>query len=258
MFLKQLIISSNCDRKIASIGQAIVQAAAPSRAISPLQIGLGVQMHHHFGSKFLIETLNSLGFCSSYHEVQRFEQSAAVSQGIEIKKSNEQFVQFIADNVDHNIGTIDGLNTFHGMGIIAAITPKQEHRHIIPRIKTTSEDIIAVGKIDIKFYKQQTNQMELMIFQKLSTMDEFEDPLDELNFLIKVARPLKPELPSWSGIMQLVQTGAFPGRSSVMFMPMIDMNPSDMSCIYSTLNFVARQARALTTTPVVTFDQPLY
>ena len=108
-------------------------------------------MHHHFGSKFLIETLNSLGFCSSYHEVQRFEQCAAVSQGIEKERSNEQFVQFIGDNVDHNIGTIDGLNTFHGMGIIAAITPQQEHRHIIPRIKTTSEDIIAVGKIDIKF-----------------------------------------------------------------------------------------------------------
>ena len=31
--------------------------------------------------------------------------------------------QWSADNVDHNIGTLDGKNTFHGMGMIAAVTP---------------------------------------------------------------------------------------------------------------------------------------
>ena len=33
------------------------------------------------------------------------------------------FVQWSADNVDHNIGTIDGKNTFHGMGMVASVTP---------------------------------------------------------------------------------------------------------------------------------------
>ena len=32
------------------------------------------------------------------------------------------FVQYAAVNVDHNIITIDGKNTFHGMGIIATVT----------------------------------------------------------------------------------------------------------------------------------------
>lgn len=32
------------------------------------------------------------------------------------------FGQHVADNVDHNLRTLDGMNTFHGMGIIAAIT----------------------------------------------------------------------------------------------------------------------------------------
>jgi hypothetical protein len=32
-------------------------------------------------------------------------------------------MQYIADNVDHNVATIDGTGTFHGMGIIAAVTP---------------------------------------------------------------------------------------------------------------------------------------
>ena len=33
------------------------------------------------------------------------------------------FLQWSADNVDHNSRTLDGRNTFHGMGIIAAVTP---------------------------------------------------------------------------------------------------------------------------------------
>ena len=36
-------------------------------------------------------------------------------------------MQYVADNVDHNIRTLDGSGTFHGMGIITAITPKIDH-----------------------------------------------------------------------------------------------------------------------------------
>jgi hypothetical protein len=58
--------------------------------------------------------------------------------------------------------------------------------------------------------------------------------------------------------MQTVQSGTYPGKSSILFLPMIDMNPSDMSCIYSTLHFVESQAKKLSVAPVLTFDQPLY
>ena len=80
-------------------------------------------MHHQFGSKFLVETLNNLGFCSSYKEVKNFESNAAVSRGTDIPGIvQDHFIQYIADNVDHNIRTIYGHNTFHGMGIIAGVT----------------------------------------------------------------------------------------------------------------------------------------
>ena len=45
----------------------------------------------------------------------------------------------------------------------------------------------------------------------------------------------------------------FPGKSSVVILPMIDMDPSDM-----TLNFVSKEARRHNSDPVLTFDQPLY
>ena len=81
--------------------------------ISLLQIGLAIQMHHHFGSKFLIDTLNSHGICSSYSEVRMYEKSAAVSQREDIPGYQPgRTVQFIAYYVDHNTCSIDGLNTF--------------------------------------------------------------------------------------------------------------------------------------------------
>ena len=47
----------------------------------------------------------------------------------------EIFCQFSADNVDHNIRTLDGLNTFHGMGIIAIICPRINQLRLIPNEK---------------------------------------------------------------------------------------------------------------------------
>lgn len=111
--------------KIAAIGQAMIQAARPRVIISPLQISLGVVLHQHFASRFLIDTLHNLGFCTSYSEIKKFQSSAAVVQGnsLQVDVGEESCLQFVADNVDHNACTIDGLNTFHGMGIMAAITP---------------------------------------------------------------------------------------------------------------------------------------
>lgn len=80
VILKSIIKTKNADLKIASIGQSVVQAACPRRVIAPLQIGLGVLMHHLTGSKFVIQTLNRFGFCSSYDEVQRFELCASIAE----------------------------------------------------------------------------------------------------------------------------------------------------------------------------------
>lgn len=63
LLLEELFVGNDADLKVASIGQAIVQAVRPRVLIAPLQVGLAVQMHHHFASRFLVDTLNSHGFC---------------------------------------------------------------------------------------------------------------------------------------------------------------------------------------------------
>src|SRR6218665_2254966 len=121
--------------------------------IAPLQICLSVQMHHLYRSRFLVDTLCEMGFCSSYAEAQRFEKNAANCVagnilGEDADVSNKTLL-FAADNVDHNILTIDGKGTFHGMGMIAALTPRQETLHKIPRHKTAVLNIVDKSTIVI-------------------------------------------------------------------------------------------------------------
>ena len=66
--------------------------------------------------------------------MQEFEQSAAFSHGIDIPNFINQFIQYVADNVVHNIRTLDGNNTFHGMGMIAIVAPGVRSNNRIPSI----------------------------------------------------------------------------------------------------------------------------
>ena len=66
----QIMISGKDSCKLASIGQALMQAVRPRRIIAPLQVALGVQMHHVFQSKFLVDSLYQHGFTCSYSEVR--------------------------------------------------------------------------------------------------------------------------------------------------------------------------------------------
>ena len=78
--------------------------------------------------------------------MQRFERSAVFHHGIHIEGTNEEsFMQHFADNVDHHLRTIDGLNTFNGMGIIAIVTPRVTTHKSVPKVILLSSQIIEVG-----------------------------------------------------------------------------------------------------------------
>ena len=64
--------------------------------------------------------------------------------------------------------------------------------------------------------------------------------------------------PSWSEYMQGIHKGPQSGKSTVMFLPMIDMHPTEPACILSTLNFLHGLAAQHNFMTVVTFDQPLF
>ena len=257
VLLEELFAGKKAGVKMASIGQAMMQATRPRVVLAPLQFGLGVQLYHHFSSRFLIDSLHHHGFCCSYQEVQRFEHNAAQSHGTDIPNLSTEFVQYGADNVDHNIRTLDGHGTFHGMGMIVAVTPETSSGQSIPRAKITSLDVAAVGRVQIHFHKEESHGMSAVTYQKLLYL-KAQNCYANLDVLWKTSIIFGSPRPAWSGMMPFVHQGDHPGKASVMFLPIIDMNPSDSTCIYSTLMFVSEHAQRHGATPILTFDQPLW
>ena len=109
-FLEGLFVGKNISRKVAGIGQGIMQAVCSRSLLAPLQLGLANQVYHHYRSEFLLDILHSLGFCSSYTEIQRFEGNCALVNASTylLGDLNGSHVKMATDNVDFNTRTLDG------------------------------------------------------------------------------------------------------------------------------------------------------
>ena len=166
-------------------------------------------------------------------------------------------MQFVADNVDHNSRTLDRMNIFHGMGIIAAVSPGIKTCTPIPRVNVSAEGLAAVGRINIHHFSEIDASINDLVYQTLPKVD-VEDATSNVDLLWKTSLLLRSPRPCRSGVMQHVQHGLHPEPSTIKFLPMIGMDPSDLTCIYSTLKFVCAQATRLGVTPSLTFDQPLW
>jgi 5'-3' exonuclease len=258
--LKYLFVGKDTHRKVASIGQAIVQAVRPRAVIAPLQIGLAVQVHHVCRSKFLVDTLHKMGYCLSYGEVLRFEKNAAsciipdlLVEGIDVVESS---LLFAADNVDHNIQTIDGKGTFHGMGMVAAMTPGRKTMHHVSRRNIADLNIVEMSTVDIMEYRFANDALRSIRFQELPDLENCDMRPD---ILWELSLHFKQQTPHWQGMMHVIHQGyAHPGQSSILYLPMIDMHPGDRNCILSTLEFISNLASRHHIPPILTFDQPLY
>ena len=245
----------------------MLKAARPRSVIPPLLFGLGVEMDHVFGSKWLINELSRLGFSISYDEVTRYKQSVVKNETIEDLQP-ECFpcstTHWVADNVGHKIATLDGRGTFHGMGIISVSTPTtstvtRRHEQLVRRENLVkSKALVLIKGVPISQY---------ILPQKPALSSLKMKPIQALQFPYTLPSSINLDLiwyagglfcstlgsrPNWSGFMQHVSTGSHPGTADVLF-------SSDESCIYSTLNFIQSQASRLNIeTPCITFDQPLW
>ena len=64
-----------------------------------------------FGSRWLVNELSRLGFSITYDEVNRYKQSVIQSENLDSLLAEYfpgTFTQWVADNVDHNVATLDG------------------------------------------------------------------------------------------------------------------------------------------------------
>ena len=166
--------------------------------------------------------------------------------------------KFVGDNVDHNLCTLNGENTFHGMGMIAAITNGQFLSRQIPRKTIADTDLINKADVEIVRYKESKQILKTFNLKQLPSIKSSSNRTD---LLWKLSRHFKNPIPNWSGCMQLIhekQNREEFKKDNVTFLPMIDLSASDMSCIFSTLSFISTLAYKHNQPAIVTFDQPLF
>ena len=70
LILNEKMLFASCKLKHEAAGHAIMQAVRSRTVIASLQICLGVQLHIELGSRFFIETVHELGFCTFSQKVQ--------------------------------------------------------------------------------------------------------------------------------------------------------------------------------------------
>ena len=165
-----------------------------------------------------------MGYCSSYSEVLRFAENAAASVAPDVLGSvniANKMLLFAADNVDHNIVSLDGKGTFHGMGMIAAVTPGHEITHTILRQNISELNIIDLTKVDIMEHCFANNTRRSKVFQRLPILNSFGRKCD---LLWEMSFSFSEPVSNWQGMMHtLHKEFDHPGQSSIAFLPMIDM-----------------------------------
>jgi hypothetical protein len=226
--------------------------------------------------------LARLGFCLSVDEIRRYKHSimhpSTTSPAVldtcsddALTLTTNSITHFVADNVDHNIRTLDGLNTFHGMGIISTTTSIDgtfgHVHHLIRRLPKPikASQAIKDKSVPVITFTMDTNPgVSSLVLTEIELLRQRVDvtAIDNLNTLFLVAgiSGIKNEpWPGWSGYMQTISLGEHSGISDIEMLSVVDLNPSDPDCIYSTLLYVVSQANRLgLSTPDITFDQPLY
>lgn len=143
------------------------------------------------------------------------------------------------------------------MGIISIHLNLQVENSKIPRIKATLKDITAIGSVDNIPYFVTLTPPESLFYRKLNVA-VIQDKYSDLDFLWKMSWTQGGTVrPGWSKMMQMVQQGPHTSKQAVNFLPIIDMNLTDYTCINSTLHFICKDAAKHNAAPTI-IDNPLY
>ena len=256
---------SYVNKKVSAVQQAIISATRPRSFISPLLLCIGIYIHRKYESRSLIDILNTLGMSCSYSEVKLY-QSSIMATLSPFPDDFEGFLNWIFDNADFIINTLDGKNTFHTMGGLKSITPKPKRiSNVVLRKKRISSaaTIANYSNIPIKSYtlppKTGLNKVKVKL---LSTTEQQHvckfKHMDNI-WLVGMTLGIQSR-PSWSAFNQVIMehSGSFE-VSGILPIPFINLDPTNLTTIHSALQFALSESDLHGKSYcITTFDQPLF
>ncbi len=137
-FISKLISHGEVTKASLSLSQSIQSCITDKQ--NQTTLGLGVKLHHKFGSRDLIDTLHEHGYIVSYEEVIRFRKSAAkyVSDNAATLHQMVGFTQKVGlvfgwyDNFDLLVSTPNGRRETHAMATEFQMHPAGiiDHLHL--------------------------------------------------------------------------------------------------------------------------------
>ena len=261
-FVKQLIKDKLKQR---TLSQAIF-AACRTTAIMPLQFALAISADNMFGSKWLANILDKFGFAVSYDEVIRFKQSVIEHESMDqvLEALGSGFFQFVGDNTDHDLNTIDGKGTHHGLGSIVVtngmfgnVNLNRTMTRIVRSKKQNWSSLPNNEGIPILSYERNPSVLKITKLEPL--IQGFHQDYHSKDLVWIYNRLCKNSCPNWAGFMSSFTNTEVKSASVVTLLPIIDLHATDPTALYSLLTFISSQTVRLDLpATTVTFDQPLY
>ena len=200
-----------------------------------------------------------MGLCSSYSEALLYQDSLLVHGQPTI--TSGVFAQWVFDNADYNVNTIDGKNTFHSMGGIQITTPINCYakKTDIPRLKNraTSNQISGIDKIPYeKFENIHSSGLSKIVFKKLTIHDFDTNNMTLADFIWTYSKVLLPDCPGYNGFMSKITRDLPHQQSQVICLPFLNYSATDYNTIYSAVLYAKKRAEELKLLACfVTFDQ---
>lgn len=289
-FLRATTISDydlNNQKRMLTFSECLI-FSSEINVIPPFHFGLTLQLHHQFGSKFLIDTLNAYGFCATYDELRRFLTALAKKQ---IAKNNRVYVppkiisradggaliQEGADNVDICTETLDGKDTYHAMARVVFqsqdvdVTIKMEP---IERQQEKSLDISNIPFLNMLYYKKPQKKPEPPPYP--AAVNKVQTILQNCHktlrnsdvawvLLRSFSRGLlneneneKQVFPNWVAFNMRFSKSK-DTATAIQYAPAIHAKPSDLNTVYTTLKKGQELAKECGQSFFVqTYDQQLF
>ena len=274
-------------RKVTAISECIIHVS--QNVTTPLHLGLAIQIHHDFGSRQLIDILHSYGYCVSYEELRLFmtslgnKEMSRIDNGIYIPSSvipireGGSFISEGDDNIDLNVETINGKNSFHSMARVIFQNKPADFS------QTRAIKVIRGKDRSLKVEPQMQALLQTLPFEKPRQRPEpprWENALKQIEdsagkglsnetdigwVVLRMAcrglffAPLQPQtISAWTEYnkARAVKQETF---TSVAYAPVIDAKPADMATVFTTMIRCKEMTNAMgQRSSVQTFDQQLY